>query len=201
MRDTKLARLTPVFLAAALLGLWPALAAAQAVTTQVTGAEVFDPMNFLGAGPVGTFTNPGVMTCPGAEPTGNPMQPCPPDSRIQLRGVTGISRMASTSPQLAGSFSWEMNANWDADGTGPAWGTFRLELDEGGVWEGSWTNRRSKLDGMAVWVGHARFVGRGTSGSVQGMQLQLTIVGTTYSLLPVFWVAPIEAEILEPPSK
>ena len=201
MRDSRLSRLTPVFLTAALLGLLPALVAAQAATTLATATEVFDPFGLLGPTPVGAFTNPGVVTCPGAEPTGNPMQPCPPDSRIAVRSVAGVSRMASTSPRLAGSFSWEMNANWDADGTGPAWGTFRLELDEGGVWEGSWTNRRSKLDGMAVWVGHARFVARGTSGSVEGMQLQLTIVGTTHTLMPVFWVEPIEAEILAPASR
>ena len=94
-----------------------------------------------------------------------------------------------------------MNANFDAAGAGPAVGTFRIELDAGGIWEGNWTNDRTKVEDVNVWVGGARFAGRGTSGSVAGMQLRFTEVGTTYTLLPVFWVAPIDAEILAPPSR
>lgn len=202
MRHHARARLTLVLLAAGLIGLVPAFAAAQADTLQLTAAEVFDPFGVIGAAPVGALTSPGTITCPGGEPTGNPLQPCPAGSRIQLRGVAGFSRMASASPLLAGSFFWEMDANWNADGIGPAWGTFRLELDAGGVWEGTWTNKRNKLDGVPpVWVGHASFVGRGTSGRVEGMQLRLTVAGATYTVMPLFWVEPIDAEILVPASR
>jgi len=203
MRQRSFGRMTPIILAAALVWLLPTFAAAQAVTTQATAMELFNPWGVPGPIPqVGLFTSPGTVACPGAQPTGDPAQPCPPGSRIHVRGVSGMSRMASGSPLLAGSFYWEMNANWDAAGTGPAWGSFRLELDAGGVWEGSWTNKRSKVeDGeVDVWVGHASFIGRGTTGGVEGMQLRLTVVGTTYTLMPFFWAEPFDAEILVPPS-
>jgi len=201
MRYRRLLWTKPVFLAAALIWLLPVFAAAQAVTTRMTASEVFDPMNYFGFGPVGAFTSPGTLTCPGAEPTGNPMQPCPPDRPIHLRGVTGYSRMTSQSPLLSGWFYWEMNANFDSTAAGRVWGTFRIELDAGGVWEGSWTNARGKVEDEQAWVGRARFVGRGTSGSVEGMQLRFTEVGATWTPLPFFWVVPVEAEILAPPSR
>jgi hypothetical protein len=34
------------------------------------------------------------------------------------------------------------------------WGTFRLELDAGGVWEESWTVDKTKVDNANVWVVH-----------------------------------------------
>ena len=80
MSKCKFFRVGSIVLTAALLWLLPTLASAQAVTTQLTATEVFDPWNLFGNDPVGDFTNPGMLTCPGEQPTGNPMQPCPPPS-------------------------------------------------------------------------------------------------------------------------
>ena len=53
--------------------------------TQVSGTETFDPFNLLGNGPVGEILSLGTVECPGFEPTGNPMQPCPTGSRTHSR--------------------------------------------------------------------------------------------------------------------
>ena len=146
-------RVKSIFLAAAPMILLPMLAAAQAVTTQVTATEVFDPFNVFGNGAIGAFLDPGSVNCPGTQPTGNPAQPCPAGSRINLRGLSVTSRFVSQSPLLTGWFYSEGNANFDANASGHVWGTFRLELDSGGVWIGSWIVDRSKVDNENVWVG------------------------------------------------
>ena len=78
------------------------------------------------------------------------------------------------------------------------WGTFRLELDAGGVWEGSFTADRSKVENVNAWVLRVRGVGRGTGGSVDGMQLRFTEAGTAFV---TSYVLAIDAQILAPPSQ
>ncbi len=201
MINYRFVRVNSIFLTAALVLLLPAFAAAQAITTQLTATEVFDPMNIFGSGSVGAYTNPGTVTCPGAELTGNPMQPCPPGSRIHLRGISGKSRTISQSPMFCGWMYFEMNVNFDAAGAGRAWGTFRLELDAGGVWEGNWTEDRNRVGNLNVWAGRGRFIGHGTSGSVEGMQLRFTETASTFMLLPLAWAGSVDAEVLAPPSQ
>jgi hypothetical protein len=107
--------------------------------------------------------------------------------------------MISPSPLLSGSFQWEINADFDAAGAGAAWGTFRLELDAGGVWEGSYSNDRVKAENVNAWLGRARFVGRGTSGAVHGMRLRFAEVAFTLTPLPIAWIGAVDAEILARP--
>ncbi len=190
-----------IVLPAALVVLLPMLAAAQAVTTQLTATEVFDPMNLLGNGAVGAVLGSASVSCPGRQPTGNPIQPCPAGSRVNLRGLSVKSRFASQSPLLSGWFYSEGNGDFDADFTGHVWGTFRLELDSGGVWVGSWIVDRSKVEGMNVWIGRGRFVGRGTSGSVDGMQLRFSEVLTSFLPWPAAYVGSIDAQVLVPSSQ
>ena len=192
-------RVNTIFLTAALVLLLPAFTAAQAVTTELTATEFFDPMNLFGNGSVGTYINPGTLTCPGAQPTGNPMQPCPPGSRMNFRGVSWESRVMSLSPLLTGRFYNEGNNNFDEHGTGQVWGTFRIELDAGGVWEGSWTADRSKVED--VWIVRVRGVGRGRGGAVDGMQLHFSEVAPMPTFIPIVWLGSMDAEILAPPSR
>jgi hypothetical protein len=193
MFKCKFVSVNSILLAAVLGGLLPVLAAADSGNNQLT--EVFDPFNLLGNGAVGVSIDPGTVTCPDGQLTGNPMQPCSPGSRIKLRGTSGKSRMISPNPLLNGWMYWEINANFDASAAGHAWGTFRLELDAGGVWEGSYSDERAKVEGVNVWVGHACFVGRGTSGKVEGMHLRFTEIALTFMLMPVSWVGVGEADI------
>lgn len=194
MRHCTHVRAAAIVLAAAVIWVIPVVASAQAFKT-ATATEVFDPMNIFGNGPVGEIVAPGTVTCPGAQPTGNPMQPCPPGSRIKLRGFTSRARFVSDSPLLAGWLQAEVNANFDDAGAGRAWGTFRLELDAGGVCEGSYTNDRIKVEGLNVWIGRALWVGRGTSGTVDGLHLRFTEVASTFMLMPVAWVAAADAVV------
>jgi hypothetical protein len=188
-----------VLLAPALALLVPALAAAQAVSIQLTATDVFDPMNVFGSGPVGAFTSPGTVTCPGAQPTGNPVQPCPPGSRMNVRDASWMSRVTSFSELLTGWFYYDGNADDDANATGPQWGTFRIELDAGGVWEGSWTGDRNKVGDL--WVVRVRGVGRGSGGSVDGMHLRFTNIAPMPNFLAVVWLGSMDAQILAPPRR
>ena len=172
----------------------PALAAAQAERIQLTATDVFDPMGLSPAGPVGAFTSPGTVTCPGTQPTGNPMQPCPPGSRMKFRDVGWESRLASSSALLTGTFRNVGNNAFDANATGHVWGTFRIELDAGGVWQGSWTADRTKVGD--VWVIRVRGVGRGTGGQIDRMQLRFTEVAPMPTFMPFVYIGTLDAEIL-----
>jgi len=200
---TKLERATLTLLAAAVVTLLPLFAAGQALTTQVTATEFFDPLNLLSSGSVGAFINAGTLTCPGTQPTADPMQPCPPGSRIKLRGTAVQSRVtAQSSPQsplLTGWAYLEGDGDLDANGAGHVSGKYRIELDAGGTWEGTWVVDRERVEGLNLWVGHLRAVGRGTSGNIAGMQLRFTEVLTSFTLIPVAYIGSIDAQILEPP--
>ena len=199
MYNCKFVRVKSTCLATALLCLLPTFAAAQAVNTQFIATDVFDPWGILDNDPVGAFINPGTLTCPGGQPTGNPMQPCPPDSRIRVRGSSWMSRVTSSGVLLTGWFYNDGNANYDSNATGQVWGTFRIELDAGGVWEGSWTGKRSKVGD--VWMMRVRGVGRGSGGSVDGMHLQFTEVALMPDFLAIVWLGSIDAEVLELPNR
>ena len=179
--------------------LLPMIAVAEAATTHLTAAEVFDPLNVFGNGATGAILGSGSVTCPGAQPTGNPMQPCPAGSRMQLRGLSTKSRFISQSPLLTGWLYSEGNGNFDANATGHVWGTFRLELDSGGIWIGSWIVDRTKVEGVNLWVGRGTFVGRGMSGNVDGMHVRFSEVLTSFTPLPIAYVGSIDAQILVPP--
>ena len=199
MQTCMIRRAAAILAAAVLVCLWPTFVAAQAVTTQLTAMEVFDPFGLLGNGIVGTYITPGTITCPGAEPTGNPMQPCPPGSRMNFRGVSWESRIVSSSALLTGSFLNEGSSNFDADAAGQVWGTFRIALDAGGVWEGTTTATRSKVG--EAWVVSVRGVGQGSGGAVDGMHLSFTEVAPMLTAVPLVWLGSMDVEILAPPSR
>ncbi len=199
MRTSGFLSARAIVLAAALGCLSPVLAAAQAVEIGLTATEVFDPLNILGNGPVGAFTSPGTVACPGAQPTGDPMQPCPPGSGMQFRAVSWESRLLSSSALLTGTFRNVGNNAFDANATGHVWGTFQIELDGGGLWEGSWTADRTKVGD--VWVIRVCGVGRGTGGAVDGMHLRFTEVAPMPTFMPIFWLGSMDAEVLAPPSR
>ena len=198
MRTNRFLSVRVIILAAALV-LFPLCAAAQAVHIQLTATDVFDPLDILGNGPVGAFTSPGTVTCPGTQPTGDPAQPCPPGSRMNFRDVGWESRLFSSSPLLTGTFGNIGNNALDANATGQVWGTFWIELDAGGRWQGTWTADRTRVG--EVWVLRARGVGRGVGGAVDGMQLRFTEVAPMPTFMPIVWLGSIDAEVLAPPSR
>ncbi len=199
MHASKFLSVKAIVFAAAVAFLCPVPAAAQAVDIQLTATDVFDPFDILGTGVVGAFTSPGTVTCPGTQATGDPMQPCPPGSRMEFRGVSWESRLLSSSALLAGIFRNVGNNAFDANATGQVWGKFEIELDAGGLWEGSWTADRSKVGG--VWVLRVRGVGRGTGGAVDGMHLRFAEIAPTPTFIPLVWLGSMDAEVLASPSR
>ncbi len=84
----------------------------------------------------------------------------------QIRGAGMLLRDEGDSPLVTGYDTITFNANWDADGNGPIWGTAHFVTDEGGVWEGQWTGQ-AKSGGFPYLV-HAVLNG---SGKYAGMTL------------------------------
>ena len=89
-----------------------------------------------------------------------------PDSNIHIRGMVQLLNEDAPDPRVVGENTVEINANFRPDGTGPWWGTWRLETDEGGLWvgtaagqvteQGTWYNGVGKgiglYDGMTLFV-------------------------------------------------
>jgi len=77
----------------------------------------------------GEMLDPGIWTYPG----GN----------THVRGMVGQYQqdMPTSDPRCNGLNTVVTNANWDAYGVGPSWGTFHVVLEEGSSdgWDGTWT--------------------------------------------------------------
>jgi len=75
------------------------------------------------------ISDPGIWTYPG----GN----------MHVRGMVGQYQqyMPTSDPRCNGLNTVVTNANWDAYGVGPSWGTFHVVLEEGSPdgWDGTWT--------------------------------------------------------------
>jgi hypothetical protein len=164
----------------------------------VSATERFDPFGLLGP-PVGEILSPGTVRCPGHEPTGDPLQPCPPGSRTHIRGFKIISRVDSSDPRLSGNMMVEINANWDADFTGPVWGTFSLALDAGGTWDGTFAGRRVKEGDH--WILPLHVSGQGTGGIVDGMHLMVVDRIFIPTPVPIAYIGTIEGRIVDPHAK
>lgn len=158
-----------------------------------TGTERFDPFGLLGA-PIGTLdVSQQTIQCPGYEPTGNPVQPCPTGSRTHIRNTIFNSRFES--PDTGGGwFRIVANSNFDADFTGPQWGTYTLTYDAGGVAEGIFHGVRVK-DGD-IWYTLLRANGKITGGMLDGAKIVVTDELTGYTPLPIAYIGEIEGKIV-----
>ncbi len=182
---------------------------AQAEKVSVTAIEIWDPYNIFGSGQIGEFfPDVGNVTCPGNLPTGYQLQPCADGSRMNIRGFKLKWRAIATDQRGTGWETAEVNANWDADGAGPMWGAWRKELDEGGTWEGTFEGKRSVVpDPAAVamcysqascWDEHYKFVGHGSGGRIDGLQMRGTGDLFSFTLVPIAMIGSVEAEIVPP---
>jgi len=162
----------------------------------VAASEIFDPLGILGL-PVGYFVSEPTVKCPGHEPTGNPEQPCPVGSRTLLRNAGWVSRVDSIDPIMSGWMTVEMNSNMDADFAGPVWGTFSIEIDSGGTWEGTWQGLRVRV-AEEEWTATLHVQGRGFGGAVDGMKLMAAdeIVSPTPVAI-VYW-GFIQGRVVDP---
>lgn len=164
--------------------------------TAFSGNEYFDPFGILGA-PIGEYLDPGTVRCPGFEPTGDPVQPCPVGSRTHSRGTIWTSRFVSSTPGLSdGWFTITGNTNLDSDFTGPQWGTFSLVYDSGGTMDGTWQGVRYK-DG-AQWITTLHVNGHITGGAFDGAKFVGTDQIVSFTPIPVAYIGTIGGLLLEP---
>jgi len=131
----------------------------------------------------------------------NPLMPiCPEDATIEVRGVTGMSRMYSDDPRVSGLLTYVSNASFDADYfTGPVWGTWMLEVEAcDGVWEGSWSGDRTFAPGQlnpvdaflpqgfgGVWISKFDLRGHAEGGCVDRLGMKGIEIITTLTPMPV----------------
>jgi hypothetical protein len=118
------------------------------------------------------------ITCEGAFiPAGilNPGTWTYPGGNWHVRGMLGLyqQNMPGSDPRCNGLNAVVTNANWDAYGVGPSWGTFHVVPNEysnfTGGWDGTWTGI-SYADGTSS----IRVEGRGY-GDLEGQQVFVEI--------------------------
>jgi hypothetical protein len=182
----RIARVSILLLAVvALLAVLPGQAAEK---IKVTSVDRFDAFGLYLGEVIGEFFDYGTFVCPGTEPT----LPCPVGSRMRIRGIVYHSRHSSSDPRLNGWSTFDYNANVDANGEGPSWGKWRIDVDGGGVWEGVYNG--GKPFGERVEF-------HGTGASVDGLLLKLEAPdGTLYGSGIAFEI-PYEGYILDPHEK
>ncbi len=153
----------------------------------------------------GTETQTGIVSigtwfCPGHEPTGG-FPPCPPGSKMFVRGL-----VFTAFEDLGGFGTAEIqlvqNSNWDADVTGPMWGTFSTELMPAGsaptICEGTWNGRREMSEPGTTWVSFSRGVGHCRGGEYDGAQIKMTAAITTYEPIPPGYTGTVKGRLLDP---
>jgi hypothetical protein len=91
-----------------------------------------------------------------------------PDGNMHVRGMVESVRIEASDPRLTGDQTIVANGNWDADGYGPLWTTWRVDVDAfDGYWEGTSTG---KIDENGL---SARIQGRGY-GDLAGLLIEGT---------------------------
>lgn len=142
--------------------------------------------------PADCLLNPGEFefSCPGGT-----LPLCEDANALHYRGIEIYSCMGDSDPfdpRLEGTVWIQINNNYDIDGTGPAWGVFKLvpgdSCDKTSLinpevyWTGSWEGRREIVsDAPMIWVHTIDVVGHGVGGDLEGQKLRATEVLTLYT--------------------
>ena len=146
---------------------------------------------------IGELLSPPIIKCPGAAPTGNPNQPCPPGTRVHSRDGLVVSRLTSEDSRVQGDMTVELNSNLDANLEGPSWGKFRIDLDDGeGFWEGTWHGYREAVDGY--WIGTINGQAKGYGGIVDGLKMNAEEQIELCTASPIAYSGTFEGRIIDP---
>jgi hypothetical protein len=135
----------------------------------------------------------GIVNCRGGvEPTGDFFQPCGPGVPGTIRDREVFAQVVVLPPHSAFSgFSTIIaNVNFGHDGTGPMWGTFRLELTAGGVIEGTFSGK-TNIGDLTMTL---ESVAHGKGGVAEGLHFRIDDVHGT----PFYPVGDLQIRILNP---
>lgn len=167
----------------------------------VAGTPAYSQATFTPVNGFALLTGPpegGDVKCIGGYPTG-PWPPCSPGSKTQLRNaVLNFYQVFPALPQFTGTRTCILNANLDADGKGHAWGTWRVDGQDGTVAEGTFTNSISGW--FAPSAGKA--VGRVTEGEREGDHVFLTLIYDKFPFdpsNPSAFAESMDGYLLSPP--
>ncbi len=170
----------------AIIVLSAVLVSGQAISTDFTGQTVKS-----------VILTYGTFQCPGGDPAGPfpPTPPCTPGSRVHVRGMLVQHDIQASDPRMSGRMVFVFNANTDGftpfgAGSGPLFGTWRMEVTEGGTWEGTYTGERKVTAAGAVST--LKYVGEGTGGRIEGAKVKFDVVA------PHTTPAQFKGRILEP---
>ena len=130
----------------------------------------------------------------------DPVTPvCAATGRVHFRDIAWWTCYASDDPRLTGVGMATASGNFDADYTGPVWGTWMIVpssgcdpidlIDPSVYWEGTWQGQRSQYcaGGACYWIGDLNLVGKGYGGTIDGIHFKGNELITTYTPLPVPW--------------
>jgi len=83
-----------------------------------------------------------------------------PGGNMHVRGMVAMyqQNMPGSDARYSGLNTVVTNANWDAYGVGPSWGTFHAVPEEGGPdgWDGTWTGMSYPDESTSIQVvGHS----------------------------------------------
>jgi hypothetical protein len=109
----------------------------------------------------------------------------------------GKAHPAAAGGRRAEKADWNWRYMDTVDGhyqySGPMWGTFTLDVDSGGTWEGSWTGHWDGTGDTAEST-TLSFVGHGEGGDIDGMQIKME--ARADSCRPRYWGGSNEIGIL-----
>ena len=143
----------------------------------------------------------GTMNCPGGEIQFiNDFTPfCATTGRIHFRDMAWWACYTSDDLRLSGVGMATASGNFDANYTGPVWGTWMIVPSDGCVptdlvyptvyWKGTWQGQRSQdcSGERCSWIGDLKLVGKGYGGRIDGLHIKGNELITTYTPLPVPW--------------
>jgi hypothetical protein len=146
-----------------------------------------------------TPLSPATITCPGGD--------CFTTGRMHFRGGTSWSCMTANDPRMTGVSVYTSNGNFDANATGPAWGTWMLvpttECEKDGLypeelvnsaigrWYGTWRGQRHFDSEFSLWISKLKIVSKGVGGDLDGLHFKgmewiytITPLPVPYEFLP-----------------
>ena len=151
---------------------------------------VWDPFDVFGFGSVGEVLAAGTVRCGDGEPAGRPAAPCPRGASVSVRDFAFVLRVESADERMDGWATIHANADWDANGVGREWGTFRDDLNAGGTWEGTFEGTRAlgepeDCSTTRCWTERLRLECGGMTGVVLGLHASMTEHAVSYELVKI----------------